>query len=658
MKIRMITVSALLLTAILADAQRPMKAPAGGKRISNELIGIFFEDISYAADGGLNAQLVQNASFEYSLSEQDGWGPGTMWSVAHPGHAIGQLEIRQQNPLHPDNPTYMHIQVERLRHYSDYDGRLGYGLQNAGWEGMNVKEGEEYDFSAFLRNSDASPKSIEVVLLDPSKPTQPLALSKLECRSSSWERLECSLVPESSCSNALLQVLVQSEGGIDIDNVSLIPRDTYHGHGLRRDLAEALEALNPKFMRFPGGCVVHGGPDGFAATYRWKSTVGPKEQRKCIKNPWGYHQSMELGYFEYFQLCEDMGMEPVPILPCGLSCQGAGGAWGLPEQAQEAVPMSEMEGWVEDALDLIEWANGAADSEWGSVRAAAGHPEPFNLKYLGIGNEEKITPEFEERFRYMYERISAAHPEIVIIGTAGPGSHQGNPDYDNAWSFANELGLPVIDEHYYEPREYFQNSRQYDSYPRNRKTKVYLGEYASKDKKLVDALSEALYLLHVERNADIVIMTSYAPLFCRKGTHNWDPNLIYFDNERVIPSCSYYVQQLFGNSSGDYYYGDCVEIKDKTRLQEQSVVLNTSTRELFVKICNASSEAKECTVDLRRFKGLASTAELTVLSGDPMAENNFEQQPIAPKKEKLSIQKKMSLTAGANSLIMIRVALK
>ena len=411
-------------------------------------------------------------------------------------------------------------------------------------------------------------------------------------------------------------------------------------------------------MRFPGGCVVHGGPDGFAATYRWKSTIGPKEQRKGLKNPWGYHQSMELGYFEYFQLCEDMGMEPVPILPCGLSCQGAGGAWGLPEQSQEAVPMSEMDEWVEDALDLIEWANGAADSEWGSLRAAAGHPEPFNLKYLGIGNEEKISPEFEERFRYMYERISAAHPEIVIIGTAGPGSHPGNPDYDNAWSFANELGLPVIDEHYYEPREYFQNSRQYDSYPRDRKTKVYLGEYAAKDKKFVDALSEALYLLHVERNADIVTMTSYAPLFCRKGTYNWDPNLIYFDNERVIPSCSYYVHQLFGNSSGDYYYGDCVEIKDKTALQEQSVVLNTATRELFVKICNASSEVKECSVDLRRFNGLAPTAELTVLSGDPMAENNFEQQPVAPRQEELGIQKKMSLTVGANSLIMIRIALK
>lgn len=232
------------------------------------------------------------------------------------------------------------------------------------------------------------------------------------------------------------------------------------------------------------------------------------------------------------------------------------------------------------------------------MRAEAGHPEPFNLKYLGIGNEEKISPEFAERFKYMYDRITAAHPEIIIVGTDGPGSHPGNPDYEAGWKLAEELEIPINDEHYYEPREYFMKSRQYDSYPRDRKSKVYLGEYASKDKKLIDALAEALYLLHVERNGDVVVMTSYAPLLARKNATNWNPDLIYFDNERVYPTCSYYVQQMFGQSQGDYYYGDCVEVEnpDKSEgdgfLQEQSVILNTKDRKLFVKVCNATDKEK------------------------------------------------------------------
>lgn len=439
--------------------------------------------------------------------------------------------------------------------------------------------------------------------------------------------------------------------------ISLMPEDTYKGHGLRKDLAEALAALHPKFMRFPGGCVVHGGGDGFWNTYRWKTTVGPKEQRRQLKNTWGYHQSMELGYFEYFQFCEDLNMEPVPILPCGVSCQGANGGWNMwPHQAQDVCPMSEMDEWVQDALDLIEWANGDVNTKWGRVRAEAGHPKPFNLKYLGIGNEEKISPEFAERFKYMYEKVTKAHPEIIIVGTAGPGSHPENPDYEAGWKLANELQMPIIDEHYYEPYKYFQESRQYDKYPRDRKTKIYLGEYASKDKKLIDALSEALYLLHVERNADIVVMTSYAPLFARKNATNWNPDMIYFDNERPYLTCSYYVQQMFGQSSGNYYYGDCVNIKDATNLQEQSVVLNTKTRQLFVKLCNASADTKTADINLSRFKGV-KTAVKTTLTGQPEDENNYEKQPIAPKTETVKMQKKMSLELAPYSFVMLQISL-
>ena len=636
---------ALLAASMGANAQKAMSAPAGGKAISDELIGIFFEDISSSADGGLYAELTQNGSFEYSPVERDGWGAGTAWKQIRPGHSLGRMEVRMDQPIHPNNPTYMRLHVERVKEYYDYKGWKGYGLENQGFDGIPVKAGAKYDFSAFLRNVKGEAKVVRIVLTAPQpgwgRDPKMLAEATFTASDSNWKKYAVTLSPKEDCDSAQLQILVLTTGDVDIDMVSLMPQDTYKGHGLRKDLAQALADLQPKFMRFPGGCVVHGGGDGFWNTYRWKTTVGPKEQRRGLKNTWGYHQSMGLGYYEYFQFCEDLNMQPVPILPCGVSCQGTNGGWGMKDQAQDVVPMSEMDEWVQDALDLIEWANGDVNTKWGRVRAEAGHPKPFNLKYLGIGNEERISPEFAERFKYMYKKIMEAHPEIVIVGTAGPGSHPDNPDFQNGWKLAEELGLPILDEHYYEPNTYFQKSRQYDSYPRDRKTKVYLGEYAAKDKKLIDALSEALYLLHVERNGDVVCMTSYAPLFARKNATNWNPDLIYYDNHRPFLTCSYYVQQMFGQSSGNYYYGDCVKIKDATNLQEQSVVLNTKTRQLFVKICNADSQKKYADVDLSRFKGV-KTAVKTTLAGKPDAENNYEVQPIAPKKETVAVKSKLS----------------
>ena len=651
---------ALLAASMGANAQKAMSAPAGGKAISDELIGIFFEDISSSADGGLYAELTQNGSFEYSPVERDGWGAGTAWKQIRPGHSLGRMEVRMDQPIHPNNPTYMRLHVERVKEYYDYKGWKGYGLENQGFDGIPVKAGAKYDFSAFLRNVKGEAKVVRIVLTAPQpgwgRDPKMLAEATFTASDSNWKKYAVTLSPKEDCDSAQLQILVLTTGDVDIDMVSLMPQDTYKGHGLRKDLAQALADLQPKFMRFPGGCVVHGGGDGFWNTYRWKTTVGPKEQRRGLKNTWGYHQSMGLGYYEYFQFCEDLNMQPVPILPCGVSCQGTNGGWGMKDQAQDVVPMSEMDEWVQDALDLIEWANGDVNTKWGRVRAEAGHPKPFNLKYLGIGNEERISPEFAERFRYMYKKIMEAHPEIVIVGTAGPGSHPGNPDFQNGWKLAEELGLPILDEHYYEPYTYFQKSRQYDSYPRDRKTKVYLGEYAAKDKKLIDALSEALYLLHVERNGDVVCMTSYAPLFARKNATNWNPDLIYYDNHRPFLTCSYYVQQMFGQSSGNYYYGDCVKIKDATNLQEQSVVLNTKTRQLFVKICNADSQKKYADVDLSRFKGV-KTAVKTTLAGKPDAENNYEVQPIAPKKETVAVKSKMTLDIEPYSFVMLQISL-
>lgn len=648
----------MMSSALAMQAQKPVKAPAGGKQISDELIGIFFEDISSSADGGLYAELVQNGSFEFNLAERDGWGSGTAWRVVRPGHSLGLAQALQQEPLHANNPNYMRLNIERVGHYYDYDGWTGFGLENNGFDGINVKKNAKYDFSLFARCVDGKDKQVRVVLLVPGKERKVLADTTITVSGKAWKKYAATLTASEDCPKAALQVLALNTGVMDVDMLSLMPQDTYKGHGLRRDLAEALEALNPKFMRFPGGCVVHGGGDGFWNTYRWKTTVGPKEQRRQLKNTWGYHQSMGLGYYEYFQLCEDMNMQPVPILPCGVSCQGTNGGWGMKTQAQDVVPMNEMDEWVQDALDLIEWANGDASTKWGRVRAEAGHPKPFNLKYLGIGNEEKITPEFAERFKYMYDKITKAHPEIVIVGTAGPGSHPGNPDFDNGWKIAEEIGLPILDEHYYEKHTYFETSRQYDSYPRDRKTKVYLGEYASKDKKLRDALAEALYLIHVERNGDVVCMTSYAPLFAKKNATNWNPDLIYFDNERPFLTCSYYVQQMFGKSSGNYYYGDCVKFTgEKTNMQEQSVVLNTKTRQLFVKLCNASADSRTATIDLSRFKGVKTAAVKTTISGSPDDENNYDAQPIAPVTENVKVKKQMNVDVKPYSFTMFTINL-
>ena len=655
----------LLLAATLGmNAQKPMTAPKGGKAISDKLIGIFFEDISSSADGGLYAELVQNGSFEYSPAERDGWGAGTAWRVVRPGHSLGLLEVKMDNGIHPNNPTYMRLTAERVKEYYDYKGWKGYGIENSGFDGISVKSGAQYDFSVFLRNYGQA-KQVRIVLAEPQKRGQEpklLAEAFITADAADWKKYSAVLVPNADCKKAVLQILVQTQGVMDVDMVSLMPQDTYKGHGLRKDLAQLLADLQPKFMRFPGGCVVHGGGDGFWNTYRWKTTIGPKEQRRGLKNTWGYHQSMGLGYYEYFQFCEDLGMEPLPILPCGVSCQGTNGGWSMKGYAQDVVPMTEMDEWVNDAIDLIEWANGdPATSKWAKMRADAGHPKPFNLKYLGLGNEEQITPEFCERFKYMYERVTKAHPEIVIVGTAGPGSHPGNGDFKNGWKLAEELDIPILDEHYYERDSFFLSKRQYDNYPRTRKTKVYLGEYAAKDKRLIDALAEGLYLLHVERNGDVVCMTSYAPLFAKKGATNWNPDLIYFDNERPYQTCSYYVQQMFGQSSGQYYYGDCVQFKgDAAGVEQpqvdvhygQSVVLNVEKRKLYVKLVNASAEKKVADINLSRFPIKKSVVK-TVLTGEANDENNYEKQPVAPKTETMKAQKKFSLDLEPYTMVML-----
>ena len=322
----------------------------------------FFEDISSSADGGLYAELVQNGSFEFNANERDGWGPLTAWRIIRPGHSLGfvQPSTKSEPAAGYNSQTSVQLHAERVKEYYDYNGWRGFGLQNDGFDGICVKAGEKYDFSMRAANIGNAAKQVRIALVEPQgwgKEPKLLCETTMSLSSADWTKYTATLTPNADCKKAALQILLLTEGDILLDDVSLMPQDTYKGHGLRKDLAEALANLHPKFMRFPGGCVVHGGGDGFWNTYRWKQTIGPKEQRRQMKNTWGYHQSMGLGYYEYFQLCEDIGMQPLPILPCGVSCQGANGGWGMRGQAQDVAPMEEMDEWVQDALDLIEWAH-------------------------------------------------------------------------------------------------------------------------------------------------------------------------------------------------------------------------------------------------------------------------------------------------------------
>lgn len=636
---RQLSILTLAASALMLSAA-PIKAPAGGKPISNHLIGIFFEDISSSADGGLSAELIQNGSFEFSPVERDGWGPGTAWKMSRPGHSLGNIIVKQQNPIHPNNPNYMRLEAERTREFKDYKGWRGFGLQNDGFDGISLKEGEKYDFSVFLRNAGKSPMNVRVALVEPQgwgKDPELLADAVIDVVSSDWKKYECSLTPSKTTTKGALTLLLLDNGALDVDMVSLKPADTYNGHGLRKDLVESLAALNPKFMRFPGGCIVHGGGDGFWNTYRWKETVGPKETRKQQKNCWGYHQSFDLGYHEYFQLCEDLGMEPLPILPSGVNCQGSNGGWGMwPDQAQDACDMADMDMWTQEALDLIEWANGDVNTKWGKIRAEGGHPEPFNLKYLGIGNEDLISEAFETRFKMIRDAVNAKYPEIIVVGTVGP-FFEGS-DYEEGWDFAKKENVAIVDEHYYVAPGWYINHRDYyDNYDK-KGPKVYLGEYAShypgRESNLECALSIGLYLTDVERNADVVTMTSYAPLLSKKGRTQWRPDLIYFDNKSISLSPDYYVQQMYGVNPGTTYVPSTIAMEEKccgkcgklpktidnddvTNRFGVSTVIDEKTGDTIVRIANMLPVGIE--VDLAGYpKG---NAEFTTLTGSPRDTN-------------------------------------
>jgi len=626
------------------------------KKISPDLFGLFFEDINYAADGGLYAELVQNRSFEYSPTERFGWNPLSYWEYANPGFSYGQADVETDAPLHSNNKHYVVLSIEHVGHEKGYTGETGVGLKNTDFDGIVVKAGESYNFSFFARQLSDAAIPVKVSLQKRSGDL--LASAIVSVNSKEWKKYTAILSATQAYDTASLVVLATAEGKMAVDEVSLFPQKTFKNrpNGLRADLAQMLADMKPKFIRFPGGCLAHG--DGLNNMYRWENTIGPVEQRVQQRNIWGYHQTAGLGYFEYFQFCEDIGAKPLPVLPAGVSCQNTGGTWRVGGTGQKAIPMEEMQAYVQEVLNLIEWANGPATSEWGAKRAAAGHPEPFHLEYVGIGNEDKITPEFEERFKMIYAAVRAKHPEIMVIGTVGP-FYEGE-DFDKGWALANELKIPVVDEHYYtDPRWFISHQYRYDAYKRNA-TQVYLGEYASWGNKLRNAIAEAAYMTALERNGDVVRMSSYAPMLAKKNFTQWGTDMIFFDNTTICPTPNYYVQKLFSANSGDTYFGNVVSKDAKDSSLAASSVQDSKTGDIILKLVNYdSASAKTMNVDLSKFKIVQPGAEKTVLTGKADAENTLEKTDnVIPTTSAFTASKKFDYEAPPMSLTVIRIKTK
>ncbi len=592
------------------------------KPISDKLIGIFFEDISYAADGGLYAELVQNRDFEYTEKDHGGWNATTAW------HSSKPIEIATEHPLHPNNPHYALLWPDTI--------------WNEGWDGIVVEAGKKYDFSMYvLAGGQKQDFSIQLVGHDGTL----LAKSKLKTRAGDWQQYSTVLTATASDNKARLVIVPLKAAHVGIDMVSLFPQETFMNrkNGLRRDLAQVIADLHPKFVRFPGGCMSHG--NGIDNIYHWQATVGELWERQPDFNIWHYHQTRGLGFYEYFQFCEDIGAEPLPVLSAGVPCQNSsrgghgqqgGIPWEVGRYTYNGKPLT-MASYLQELLDLIEWANGdAATSKLAALRAKAGHPKPFNLKYLGIGNEDLLGDVFNERFDYLNEGVKKAHPEITVVGTVGP-FWEGS-DYEYGWQHAAEKNLSIVDEHYYNPVGwYLHNQDFYDKYKREG-TKVYLGEWASKGNLLENALAEALHINGLERNGDVVCMSSYAPLLAKEGHTQWNPDMIYFNNTEVKPTPNYYVQMMAGQNAGDeYVYAESKftakgrETADAALRVSHSVTLDKETGDLIIKLVNALPQSTVMPLTING-GGAWTRATVTTLTGHSVT----NREVAAPVTEEMS----------------------
>lgn len=499
-----------------------------GIEISPILYGVFFEDINYAGDGGLYAELIQNRSFEFPT-------PLHSWSINSLGKDKAGYIIEKNNPISSKNPTYLRIVISSID--------KGVLISNQGYHGITVKKGENYRVALYARSPDDSIKNI---LFEVSDRKGNIGFRGIiEGIGKNWQKYEKTVTCENEIEDGRFVITVNHKGILDLDFISLFPQNTWKGrkNGLRYDLAKLVADLKPSFVRFPGGCLVQGRT--MADAYRWKKTIGDPSERPTIPNFWGYYQSLGLGFYEYFLFCEDIGAEPVPVINCGMAFQGSG--------PNDMVPLDKLDEYIQDALDLIEFANGSVNTKWGAIRAQLGHPEPFNMKFIEIGNEQ-WGYDYYVRYEKFYDAIKRKYPNINVIFGVGP-SPSGKI-FDDGWNWVKSKGkADLVDEHYYMAPDWFlSNTDRYANYDKN--YKVFVGEYAAHGKgrrnNLESALSEAAYLINIEKYSDVVKMISYAPLFGKEGASQWQPNLIWFDNKSSYATPNYYVIKMLNENRGKY----------------------------------------------------------------------------------------------------------
>lgn len=621
-----------LTAAAQPRPQNVMTVDAGNKGIpvQETMYGLFFEDINFAADGGLYAEKIKNRSFEFD-------DPFMGWEI------FGNVKLMNDGPF------------ERNPHYV----RLGYpghpvrftGLENEGFFGIGVEAGKEYRFTVWARTAGTKDKeyiSFHLTQNATMGEDQMFSHGTIEVDSKEWKKYEAVFTSPVTEPKAAFRIFLEWNGreedptqAVDLEHISLFPVETFNGHenGLRKDIAETLKALDPGVFRFPGGCIVEG--TTLDNRYQWKNSVGPVENRPINVNRWNYSfahrlfpdyfQSYGLGFYEYFLFAEEIGAEPLPVISCGMACQFQNDpAW------HPHAEMDELECFVQDAVDLIEFANGDVDTKWGKVRAEMGHPEPFNLKYIGVGNEQ-WGKEYPERLEVFIKAIRAKYPDINIIGSSGP--YRGGEWFDDLWAAMRTMDVQLVDEHYYAGESFFErNADRYDSYPRTG-PKVFAGEYAchgSDNKKwnhFNAALVEAAFMTGIERNADVVYMATYAPLLAHVEGWQWRPDLVWFDNLNVMRSCSYYVQQLYATNKGTHVLpitmeGKVVAGKDGQKQLYASVVKDVEKKQYIVKVANLSYYSQEINIgfdNLPRKHKLGEEITCTSLHSDSnIAENTIE----------------------------------
>ncbi|CDA46844.1 alpha-L-arabinofuranosidase [Bacteroides stercoris CAG:120] len=601
-----------------------IQAGKPGAEIQPTMYGLFFEDINYAADGGLYAELVKNRSFEFPQHFM-GW------------KTFGKVSLKDDGPFER-NPHYVRLAYAGHPHKQT-------GLDNEGFFGIGIKKGAEYRFSVWARVAEGeTPAKIRVELADTKSMNeqQAFATADVTVDSKEWKKYQVILKPEVTNPKAILRIFLTSRQTVDLEHISLFPVDTWQGHenGLRKDLVQALADIKPGVFRFPGGCIVEG--TDIASRYDWKKSVGMVENRPLNENRWqytfphrffpDYYQSYGLGFYEFFQLSEEIGAEPLPVLSCGLACQFQN------PNMDAHVPLCDLESYIQDALDLIEFANGAVDTPWGKIRADMGHPAPFNLKLIGIGNEQ-WGKEYPEHLEPFVKAIRKKYPDIKIVGSSGPDSE--GEQFDYLWPEMKSLKADLVDEHFYRPEAWFlSQGARYDNYDR-KGPKVFAGEYAchGKGKKwnhFHASLLEAAFMTGLERNADIVHMATYAPLFAHVEGWQWRPDMIWFDNLNSVCTVSYYVQQLFATHKGTNVLSLTMNKKPVTGAEGQnglfaSAVCDKNKNEIIVKVVNTSGKKQSLSLIFNglKKKEVLSGARCIKLSSTGMDKDNTIENPLA-----------------------------